>query len=62
MNTEKYTEASVQVFAEKLAAAKEVMANESATQSEVDGAVTALQDAIKALQEKEAPSRFVLWI
>ncbi|MBM7716583.1 hypothetical protein JOC94_003604 [Bacillus thermophilus] len=59
VNTEKYTEASVQVFAEKLAAAKEVMANESATQSEVDGAVTALQDAIKALQEKEAPSEEV---
>ena len=47
-----YTEESWDAFAEALEAAKAVLADEEATQEEVDAALAALQEAEKALVEK----------
>lgn len=51
MDTGKYTEESVAVLKDAIAKGEEVLANERATQDEVDAAVKAINDAIKGLKE-----------
>ncbi|MBE7006165.1 MAG: hypothetical protein E7424_03320 [Ruminococcaceae bacterium] len=52
IDTAPYTEASVKALEEAVAAAKEVLANENATQTEVNRAAAAVKNAIEALEEK----------
>ena len=54
INASDYTEESYKVFAEALAAAKEVAANEKATQDEIDAVTERLAAAVGNLKEKPA--------
>lgn len=54
INASDYTEESYKVFAEALAAAKEVAANEKATQDEIDAVTERLAVAVGNLKEKPA--------
>ena len=54
INASDYTEESYKVFAEALAAAKEVAANEKATQDEIDAVTERLAAAVGNLKEKTA--------
>ena len=54
INASDYTEESYKVFAEALAAAKEVAANEKATQNEIDAVTERLAAAVGNLKEKPA--------
>ncbi|WP_423219175.1 hypothetical protein, partial [Clostridium celatum] len=51
--SDKYTEATINALKEAVKLAEEVVANEGATQDQVDVAKTAVQNAIGALEEKE---------
>lgn len=53
LNTEGYTEESVQAFESSLIKAEEILANKEATQTEVDQAIEALKQATEGLIEKE---------
>ena len=53
IDTTRYTEESVNVFKKALAEAKEINADENATQEKVDGAKTSLEKAMNGLQLKE---------
>ncbi|AMO85729.1 NPCBM/NEW2 domain protein [Solibacillus isronensis B3W22] len=53
INKEKYSKASVQALQTAIAKAREVLANEMATQTEVDEAVTALENAKVNLEEMD---------
>lgn len=52
---DKYTEESIEKLQKEIKAAKEVLADENASQEEVDAAEKAVQAAQKALVEKETP-------
>ena len=52
---DKYTEESIEKLQKEIKAAKEVLADENASQEEVDAAEKAVQVAQKALVEKETP-------
>ena len=52
---ELYTEESVDIFLEALDNAERILADEAATQNEIDAAADALADAINALKTKEEP-------
>ena len=52
---DKYTEESIEKLQKAIKAAKEVLADENASQEEVDAAEKAVQAAQKALVEKETP-------
>ena len=52
---DKYTEESIEKLQKEIKAAKEVLADENASQEEVDAAEKAVQEAQKALVEKETP-------
>ena len=54
INASDYTEESYKVFAEALVAAKEVAANEKATQDEIDAVTERLAAAVGNLKEKPA--------
>ena len=57
LNADDYTEETWAVLVEALDAAKTTLANEEATQEEVDAALAALEEAIKGLEEKpETPA------
>ncbi|MBR1930053.1 MAG: S-layer homology domain-containing protein [Lachnospiraceae bacterium] len=62
LDTSNYTEESVAAFEEALAAAEKVLADENATQEDVDKALKALNDAKEALEEKEAGKKSVIEI
>ena len=53
IDTTRYTEESVNVFKKALAEAKEINADENATQEKVDSAKTSLEKAMNGLQLKE---------
>lgn len=55
LDEEAYTEESFEAVTEAVASAEEVLANEDATQEDVDDAVAVLQTAIDALEEKTEP-------
>lgn len=55
INTEEYTQESVEVFREALQKAEEVLASATADQAEVDEALQALNTAKEGLEKKEAP-------
>lgn len=59
IDTTKYTEATVMNLNNHIAAAEAILANEEATQKQVDDAVASLKQAIEDLEEAEMPIKDV---
>ena len=57
LDTSKYTDNSVATLKSAIESGKTVLANENATQEQVDSAVATIENAIKALKSKVSPAK-----